>query len=299
MHYTAWPRISSLWAVSLNCAESALIWRIGGAFTGTFDWSVCQLAYQLFPIRRALGQPHDRVMSYLVPGVKCSRTKYLPHPCAATRMLCKHAIWSRYAANSNNVVSFSHPEMNLAGHSLTAGGSGAEESQQSQASLFNSGSELANSMELFSQPYSASSHSSISQHSQTHSTANMNTHTGRVPSHIHRLPYTPGYMVIGAQNSQDNGRGVQNVRPDPLSGKHPPQVLTKLICSYFPMSAQNSRAMYFYVEFRRTQQVLHALPLGSLSLLQTVQETRDMCSHLHSTSRRGETWRHGSQQGSL
>lgn len=71
--------------------------------------------------------------------------------------------------------------MILAGHgSNIIGISGGEESQQSQASLFNSGSELANSMELFSQPYSAS-HSSISQHSQIHSTAHVhqfNTHTG-------------------------------------------------------------------------------------------------------------------------
>lgn len=63
--------------------------------------------------------------------------------------------------------------MNLAG--LVFGSSGGEESQHSQASLFNSGSELANSMELFSQPYSVSSHSSVSQHSQNHSTAH---HTG-------------------------------------------------------------------------------------------------------------------------
>ena len=65
----------------------------------------------------------------------------------------------------------------MAGHGLPAASDGGEpESQQSQASLFNSGSsELANSMELFSQPSSASSHS---QHSQTHSLAQAHTVTG-------------------------------------------------------------------------------------------------------------------------
>ena len=78
--------------------------------------------------------------------------------------------------------------MMLGGHGLVAAGnSGGEESQQSQASLFNSGNELANSMELFSQPYSSSSVSqpyscsSASQHSQAYPTAHthqLNKHTG-------------------------------------------------------------------------------------------------------------------------
>lgn len=115
--------------------------------------------------------------------------------------------------------------MNLAGHGLTVGCSVVEDSQQSQASLFNSGNELANSMELFSQPYSASSHSSISQHSQTHSTANINTHTGTVASiDACSLMTTCACLWLGAQNSQEDGRGIQNVRPDTFSGKHQPQV---------------------------------------------------------------------------
>lgn len=110
--------------------------------------------------------------------------------------------------------------MNLAGHGLTIG---VEESQQSQASLFNSGNDLTNSMELFSQPYSASSHSSISQHSQTH---NINTHTGTVASIVTCIYINDATCIcswLGAQNSQEDGRGVQNVWPDTFSRK--PQVL--------------------------------------------------------------------------
>ena len=89
------------------------------------------------------------------------------------------------ASNSSSIgyiiLTPRHLEMMLGGHSLVAaaaGNSGGEESQQSQASLFNSGSELANSMELFSQPYSCSS---ASQHSQAYPTAHthqLNKHTG-------------------------------------------------------------------------------------------------------------------------